>query len=95
MSSEKTIYQKALDKWGLKLQLIVAIEECSELIHSITRWLRCWDSYEDAYPSCVAEEIADLELMMEQIKQSRTYLREEIKVYKDSKLKRLGKMLDD
>lgn len=62
MSTEE-IYTKLLDKYGDK-QLIVAIEEFSELQKEICKYLR----NHQIEKKNIIEEIADVEIMLEQIK---------------------------
>lgn len=57
------IYEKLLDKYGDK-QLIVAIEELSELQKEICKYLR----NRQIEKKNIIEEIADVEIMLEQIK---------------------------
>ena len=90
----------ALRKWGFKLQLIVTIEELAELIHEITRLVRLKDTDErlnwtywngeDVQP--LAEEIADVELMLQQIKLQYN-LFDDVKYWKKKKLVRVLKRL--
>ena len=60
------IYKAAVDKWGPKLQMIVAIEEMAELTKEITKVLR--DPNDGAVISNIREEIADVEIMLGQRK---------------------------
>ena len=57
----KDIYEKAIERFGATQQEIVAIEECSELIQAITHKHR-------GRKHNLAEEIADVEIMLEQLK---------------------------
>ena len=57
----KSIYQQALTKWGYSAQLLMAIEECSELIKAICSSFRGRNTN-------VAEEIADVEIMCKQLR---------------------------
>lgn len=50
------------DHYGKEKQLDMLIEECAELIQAISKYNR-GKSF-----NCVAEEIADVEIMIEQIK---------------------------
>jgi NTP pyrophosphatase (non-canonical NTP hydrolase) len=61
--SENEVYQKAIAKWGKELQLTLAMEECAELIQVLSKWRRS-----QAEDSEVRLEIADVILMMEQLK---------------------------
>ena len=60
---ERNIYKRALGYWGSALQTEMMVEECAELIHAIQarKRYRCDDS-------AVVEEIADVSLMLEQMK---------------------------
>lgn len=61
-AERKQVYEKALAKWGEKLQATVAIEEMSEVIKEITKMQRGELNREH-----MAEEIADARIMMEQM----------------------------
>lgn len=58
-----TIYQQAIDKWGVPAQVNQAIEECSELILVLRHYDRGKATLED-----VASEIADVEIMCAQLR---------------------------
>ncbi|RLC69283.1 MAG: antitoxin [Chloroflexi bacterium] len=62
--TEQQILTAAIEKWGPKHQIDLAVEECSELIVALMHYGRgrC-GSFE------VAEEIADVEIMLEQLKE--------------------------
>jgi len=62
---KKELYEQALMLWGEKLQVGMAIEECSELIVELSKYLRFGLS--SAHYG-VIEEIADVEIMIEQLK---------------------------
>ena len=57
------ICRAAVDHFGEKSQIIVAIEEMSELTKALTKWER-----EIGSTSEIAEEIADVEIMLAQLK---------------------------
>ena len=65
--------KKLINKYGIELQMIVAIEEASEFQKELCKFIR----EQHVYPNMgikvrltlLAEEIADLELMLYQIKQ--------------------------
>ena len=60
------IYEALMKKFGSEAQLIVAIEELSELQKEICKYLR---NKEQLYlVKGLVEEIADVEIMLEQIK---------------------------
>ena len=60
----KRVYEKAIAKFGCKMQATVAIEEMSEVIKEITKALRGELNREH-----LAEEIADAKIMLEQMTQ--------------------------
>ena len=59
------LYQQAFSLWGSKAQIEIAIEEMAELIQVLVRFGR---SRADASEDNVREEIADVEIMIEQLK---------------------------
>lgn len=59
----QNIYRTATDRYGSRLQLIVAVEEMSELTKEICKFNRG-----KADISAIAEEIADVSIMLEQLK---------------------------
>lgn len=66
------------------------VEECSELQKAVLKYLRNKSS---EVPIAIVEEIADVEIMIEQIKQE-MYLDNQVEVFKDNKLDRLQHTLD-
>jgi len=62
---EKTIYERALEKWGIETQIKMCIEELSELIQTLVKYGR---KINGSSKDDLAEEIADVELMIEQMK---------------------------
>lgn len=68
------VYRKALCRWG-DMQLLVAIEEMSEVIKACTKWLRYkhTDHASDIVAVAkilddLAEEVADATIMLEQLR---------------------------
>lgn len=59
-----TLYTKLIQKYGKEMQIIVAIEELSELQKELTKYLR---GLQTDYIN-IAEEITDVEIMCEQLK---------------------------
>ena len=76
------IYKKLIAKFGVKNQIIVAIEELSELQKELCKTLRG----EENKPN-ICEEIADVEIMLEQIKMLYD-INEVVEFEKNNKLKR-------
>lgn len=64
-STNIEVYQEAIDCWGVEMQLLVAIEESSELAVAISHYMR---SKSDASLTDLAEEMADVEIMIDQLK---------------------------
>lgn len=55
--------EKALEKWGVDAQLVMVIEECSELIKEATKSLRGHQRREN-----IKDELADVVVMCEQLR---------------------------
>jgi len=60
----EAIYKKALIKWGIDTQILMAAEELGELQHECFKILRGKGDKTDS----LAEEIADVEIMLAQLK---------------------------
>ena len=88
-SVNKQLYNKALKKYGLKMQLIVAIEELSELAKEICKVIR-----NKCNINHLIEEIADVEIMIEQLR-CFYELGLSVEIVKKEKLERLKKRLND
>ena len=87
MNSEdrEKLYKNVIANFGKITQQIVAMEECGELIQAISKKLR-------GIESNLEEEIADVEIMLEQLKLIAD--NKAIEEIKESKLKRLEKRLN-
>ena len=60
----KILYKKAVEKFGISGQMLMAIQEMSELTKELTNHILCrFDRLED-----LPAEIADVEIMLEQLK---------------------------
>jgi len=81
---EDDVYQQAIDTFGVRPQVTKAVEELMELGHALCRALQ-------HEPSNVLEEMADVEIMMEQLKRIYGNTDE----MKDRKLFRLEGMIYD
>ena len=96
---ESTIYKKAIKRWGNDLQLSILQEECAELIQAISKVRRYGPGYEDEmkFIDDLAEEIADVEIMIEQAKHMYDWenFKQKISVKKSLKLERLKKLLEE
>lgn len=58
------LYEKAVEKYGLQAQSLIAIEEMTELSKVILKGFRNEINKEE-----LTDEIADVEIMLEQLKQ--------------------------
>lgn len=96
MNKEK-LYTKAIRKWGVRAQVDVAVEECAELIHILQKTKRATVGFGT---DRVLEEMADVEIMLEQLKFIYNYdfqmkiPTSKFHAIKNMKLKRLEKMLE-
>ena len=59
------IYLAARNLWGINTQLVMVMEECAELQHAVSKQIR---GSKEASIEKIAEEIADVEIMIEQVK---------------------------
>lgn len=86
-----SIYLKAIRNWGIRTQLEMAQEEATELALAVRKMIKN-PSAENQ--SAVAGEIADVEIMIEQLKV--TYdLTKEVGYIKRQKVRKLKKRLED
>ena len=90
---EKKILKAALDTWGINMQKIICMEECAELIQALAKSMR--PSREENLEMKVfdlrniAEEIADVELCISQLKIGMPDIVADIEQIKIKKLGRL------
>ena len=89
MESNETLYNDALKKFGKSRQSIIAMEELSELQKEISKFLR--DKGDSDH---LAEEVADVEIMIEQLKQFYD-ISNEVFEWKRKKLARLAKIIHE
>jgi NTP pyrophosphatase (non-canonical NTP hydrolase) len=57
----REVCEKAVNTYGRDIQMIIAMEECGELIQALSKYLRGKEHN-------VEEEIADMEIMIQQLK---------------------------
>lgn len=79
------IYQKAIDTFGEENQINKTIEECAELILALShhKLNRCFDND-------VIEEMADVEIMLEQMKL--IFCNSDDKIYNSIKARKLNRL---
>lgn len=83
------ILKKAIETYGVEAQLRMAFEEMAELTQAICKSLRGVDNLNN-----VVEEIADVEIMLAQIKMIYDIEQWEIDMKKKEKLLRLSEKLN-
>lgn len=76
------IYNRAIETYGKELQLSILQEEAAEVIHAVSKMRR------NGISNGLIEELADLEIMIEQVKIVLDCAKE-IEKIKDEKIKRL------
>ena len=89
---ERELFQQALDRWGFSTQILVLLEEMAELQVELVRYLN--RGTERLSLGKIDEEMADVELMIDQMKlvfNNEPKMAEIRKV----KLKRLRRLLKD
>lgn len=89
MNKEK-IYKKAIGKYGVAAQLDMVIEEMSELTKEICKIKRGKGNYMN-----LVEEIADVEIMLEQLKMICQIRINDIHGMKYQKLERLKELIEN
>lgn len=82
------IYNIALDTYGADAQTLMVFEEMSELQKELCKWARGADNRE-----AIAEEIADVQIMLEQMIMLHD-IKREVTIYKHDKVVRLGRRLN-
>ena len=86
----KELYKKALRKWGEDAQVFMAFEEFAELQETICHARR---KNKIVFKCDLISELADVIIMLEQIKVIFDITEGEILVEKDKKLERLEEMI--
>lgn len=92
---DKELYKKCIEKWGLPSQLLMLVEECTELSTATLHLLRKNKGFHGKKINHLAEEIADVELMINQICSYYPGIRETITRHKIRKKRRLIKRLEE
>lgn len=84
------IYRQARDVFGAEAQLVVALEELSEAQKEICKFLRGKGD-----PEHLAEEIADVQIMVEQVKMLCAIDERTVQAQMDSKIRRLRGRIEE
>lgn len=87
--SEWQTLEAAVDTWGAEAQAKMLLEEMAELQKEICKAWRGRDNTAE-----IAEEVADVEIMLEQIKLI-FEIRDTVDIYRTAKLERLRLRLQD
>ncbi|OHW63104.1 hypothetical protein EUAN_08880 [Andreesenia angusta] len=82
------VYKLAMEKYGESHQMTVAVEELSELQKEVCKYQRGENSKQE-----MAEEIADVEIMLEQMKQHFGF-GSLVELYKQGKVNRLKERME-
>lgn len=91
----KKVYEHAIDRYGIKPQMLMVIEEMSELTKAICKLFR---NPRDQEPSAdqidaIAEETADVTIMLEQLRLI-LGINDNVCEHMDRKVERLAERLD-
>ncbi len=91
----KKLYKQTIQKWGIASQLGMLMEECAELIQATHKVIRLGEKKESVWQGLV-EEMADVEIMLEQIQTAIDWenLEKRVATAKHDKLLRLKKRLE-
>ena len=94
-SCDERIMQQAIETYGVQAQCDVAIEEMAELTKAIVKIRRVADDYEKTQAALenLLEEIADVDIMIDQLKIM--WGPKQVEEYRKKKLERLERRLND
>jgi len=90
-SARTKIYKQAVEKWGEPLQIIMFMEESAELTKLLTKYLRNGSFWFND----VLEELADVSIIIEQLRLMFKISKVDINLMKERKLNRLKDRLKD
>lgn len=84
------VLKRALKTWGEQAQMMMVVEEMSELMKEILKNVnRGKDNLAE-----IVEETADVEIMLEQLKEN-YHIAEKVEAYKAGKIKLIEQRLND
>ena len=89
MMHEMSLLQRAVSKWGKEAQMKMVLEEMSELQKEICKMWRGKDNR-----GAIAEEVADVEIMLDQLKLMLD-IPYEVEQHRQNKLQRLRERLEE
>lgn len=84
------VLKRALKTWGEEAQMLMVVEEMSELMKEILKNINRKKNNIDE----IIEETADVEIMLEQLKEN-YQIADKVTAYKEEKIKLIAKRLDD
>lgn len=84
------VLKRALQTWGEQPQMLMVIEEMSELMKEILKNI----SRKKDNIAAIIEETADVEIMLEQLKEN-YQIEEQVAAYKADKIKVIEQRLND
>ena len=88
------VMRKAIEKWGIEMQSVVAIEELSELQKELAKAIRCLCKIKVSDKVNIIEEVADVQIMLWQIQKMYGISIEELGEEINYKLLRLSRRID-
>jgi NTP pyrophosphatase (non-canonical NTP hydrolase) len=86
MENTKEIFEKAIEVWGVRSQLEMAQEESTELALAIRKFIR--QQNDEKFDDMIGE-IADVEIMISQLKLMFPAIQEKVDTMKSFKINRL------
>lgn len=94
-NERKVVYEHAIDKYGIKPQMLMVIEEMSELTKAICKFFRVPGYLEpdEGVIDAIAEETADVTIMLEQLRLI-LGINDNVCDHMDQKIERLAERLD-
>lgn len=94
-NERKVVYEHAIDKYGIKPQILMVIEEMSELTKAICKFFRVPGYLEpdEGVIDAIAEETADVTIMLEQLRLI-LGINDNVCEHMDQKIERLAERLD-
>lgn len=96
VTETKRIFRQSLEKYGKEPQCRQTMEECAELIQAVNKMLRYEDRpAEPEYYANLVEEIADVEIMLYQLKVMFNVSDDEVFKVKIQKAKREKERLEN
>jgi NTP pyrophosphatase (non-canonical NTP hydrolase) len=84
------VLKRALETWGEQAQMLMVVEEMSELMKEILKNINRKKNNIDE----IIEETADVEIMLEQLKENYQIV-EKVEAYKKDKIKIIEQRLDN